>query len=206
MVVKCEDVWREVSNYLEGDIDPGLRAAIEEHLRGCRHCMAVLDGTRNVIQVYGDERMYELPAGFSQRLQKKLEENMPRRRGTAFGWMVAFATAVLLVASFELGRAVSSSRPQLRTEHSQPGSGVPSGMMVIVSEKGKTFHVPGCTFLHENDGLRTLTAGEAEREGYAPCVRCLRKYLKTKTIACKGSIRYPVEEAAYQTAVLDGWN
>jgi hypothetical protein len=61
MVVKCEEVWREVSNYLEGDVSPDLRAAIDEHVRGCKGFTAVLDGTRNVVQLYGDERMLEVP-------------------------------------------------------------------------------------------------------------------------------------------------
>ena len=78
MVVNCEQVWREISNYLEGDIEPGLRAAMEEHVRGCEHCTAVLDGTRNVVQLYGDERMIEVPLGFGQRLQRRLEENQSR--------------------------------------------------------------------------------------------------------------------------------
>ena len=73
MVVNCEEVWREISNYLEGDIEPGLRLAMEEHIRGCQRCTAVLDGTRNVVQLYGDERMLEVPLGFSQRLQHRLE-------------------------------------------------------------------------------------------------------------------------------------
>jgi len=48
---------------------------------------------------------------------------------------------------------------------------------VVITEDGKTFHVPGCTFIHDKAKLRTITAGEALREGYTPCVRCLRKYL-----------------------------
>jgi predicted anti-sigma-YlaC factor YlaD len=46
MVVRCEDVWREVSNYLDGEVDPGLHVAMEEHIRGCKRCTAVIDGTR----------------------------------------------------------------------------------------------------------------------------------------------------------------
>ena len=65
MVVSCEAVWREISNYLEDDMDPGLRSAMEEHFRSCQHCTAVLEGTRNVIRLYGDDRMFELPSGFS---------------------------------------------------------------------------------------------------------------------------------------------
>ena len=33
MVVNCEQVWREISNYLEGEVDPDLRAAMDEHFR-----------------------------------------------------------------------------------------------------------------------------------------------------------------------------
>ena len=67
MVIRCEEVWPEISNYLENEVDPSLRATLEEHFRGCKHCTAVLDGTRNVIQLYGDERMIEMPIGFSHR-------------------------------------------------------------------------------------------------------------------------------------------
>ena len=60
MEINCEHVWREVSNYLDGEIDAGLRAAVEEHVRGCKRCAAVLDGTRNVVQLVGDDRVLEV--------------------------------------------------------------------------------------------------------------------------------------------------
>jgi methylphosphotriester-DNA--protein-cysteine methyltransferase len=52
-------------------------------------------------------------------------------------------------------------------------------MVVVVSADAKTFHVPGCGFIHNKDTVRTLTAKEAVREGYIPCLRCMRKYLNT---------------------------
>jgi len=177
MVVTCEDVWREVSNHLDGEVSPDLRAAVEAHLRGCQKCRAVLEGTRNVIGLYGEETMFEPPLGFSHRLRRRLEQNMPRKRGTAFGWMVAAAAAVLIAGSFEVGNSSSLIPPELRSQHAQPGTGVPAELMVVVSEDGKTFHVPGCRFLHDKARLRTIPASEALREGYAPCVRCMKKYL-----------------------------
>jgi Putative zinc-finger len=177
MVVSCEEVWREISNYLEGELDPSLRTAMEEHFRGCKRCAAVLDGTRNVIQLYGDERMLEVPLGFSYRLHRRLDENMAPARRTFLGWMVAAAAAVLVAGSFEVARSSGFSHLELRSEHAQPGNGVPPDMMVIVATDGKTFHVPGCPFIHDKARLRTIAAREAMREGYAPCVRCMRKYL-----------------------------
>jgi len=177
MVVNCEQVWREISNYLEGDIEPGLRRAMEEHIRGCKRCTSVLDGTRNVVLLYRDERMSEVPLGFSQRLQRRLEENMPRDRRSFLGWMVAAAAAVVVAGSFEVGRSSVFSHPELRSKHAQPGAGVPPDMLVVVSMDGKTFHVPGCPFIHEKAHIQTIVAREALREGYVPCVRCMRRYL-----------------------------
>jgi hypothetical protein len=177
MVVTCEQVWREVSNYHDGEVSLDLRAAMEEHFRGCQKCSALLDGTRNVVSLYGEESMFEPPLGFSQRLRRRLEANMPRRRGTGFGWLVAATAAVLLVGSFEVGHSSAFLPPELRSQHAQPATGIPPEMMVVVAEDGKTFHVAGCRFIHDKAKLRTITASEATREGYAPCVRCMKKYL-----------------------------
>jgi len=177
MVVRCAEVWREVSNYLDGELDPGLRAAMEEHFRGCKHCTAVLDGARNVIQLYGDERMLEVPLGFSQRLHRRLEEGMPRRRGNAFGWMMALGFAALMLLSFEVGNSLQNSTLELRSEQARSGIRIPGDLAVVAVSEGKIFHLPGCRFIHDKDKLQTLTASEALREGYAPCVRCLKKYL-----------------------------
>jgi len=61
-----------LSDYLEGDVTAELRLRIEHHLTGCTHCTAIYDGMRNVVQLLSNERMIELPEGFSQRLYKRL--------------------------------------------------------------------------------------------------------------------------------------
>jgi uncharacterized metal-binding protein YceD (DUF177 family) len=70
-------------------------------------------------------------------------------------------------------------------------------MAVVVSAGAKEFHVAGCEFIHNKDKERTLTAGEAEREGYVPCVRCMRKYLQT---ASAGNIALESEAGAIAEA------
>ena len=78
--ISCEEVWREISNYLEGEIGPELRARMEEHFKGCKHCTAVLDGTRNVLQLVGDATAFEVPAGFSNRLYQKRDRKLAKGR------------------------------------------------------------------------------------------------------------------------------
>ena len=177
MVINCEQVWREVSDYLDDEVDPELRAAIEEHVRGCQRCAAVLDGMRNVVQLYGDERMMEAPVGFSRRLRQRLEADMSPSRRTFLGWAVAAAASILVAGGIEVARSSVFKHPNLRSEHAHPSNRVPPDMMVIVAEDGKTFHVAGCPFIHDKTRLRTIAAHQAEQEGYAPCVRCMKKYL-----------------------------
>ncbi|WP_041855373.1 zf-HC2 domain-containing protein [Candidatus Korobacter versatilis] len=74
MVLSCKHVWREISNYIEGTIDAKVRADIENHLAHCRHCAAVLDSTRNILVLVADERTFELPVGYSDRLHNRLSE------------------------------------------------------------------------------------------------------------------------------------
>jgi uncharacterized C2H2 Zn-finger protein len=78
--ISCEEVWREISDYLEGDTTTELRDRMEEHFKRCKHCTAVLDGTRNVVRLVGDATAFELPAGFSDRLYKKLNRKLAVRR------------------------------------------------------------------------------------------------------------------------------
>jgi hypothetical protein len=177
MVVNCEYVWQEISNYLDGEVDPALRTAMEQHIRGCKRCAAVLDGTQNIIELYGDERALEVPLGFSQRLHRRLEAQMPQRRGSAFGWMVAFAAAGLLIAGLAIGRSSAFSQPPLRSAHAAPAVRIPPDWMVVVYDDGKTFHRPGCDVIHDAARARMIPASEAMRQGFVPCVRCMKEYL-----------------------------
>jgi len=74
MRIDCKHVWQYISAYIDGEVDAELRERIERHLETCEICSAVLDSTRNVIVLVADERVLELPAGFSERLHDRLEK------------------------------------------------------------------------------------------------------------------------------------
>ena len=184
MVVNCETVWKEISNYIEGDVDPALRVGMDEHFRSCKRCASVLAGTRNVIQLYGDERMIEVPAGFGRRLERRLVHGAQPRKtswSTWSAWLIPVAALALIAGGLRWANSLTAAHP-LRSEHAQAGHNIPPEMRVVVSEGAKEFHVPGCDFIHNKDKIRTLTVKEAIREGYVPCVRCMRKYLQTASI------------------------
>ena len=179
--VNCEQVWQEISNYLDGEVDPVLRSRMDEHFPTCQRCTSVLEGTRNVIRLYGDERMIEVPAGYGGRLEKRLAQSA-RLSGSRWSswsaWLVPVAALALIAGGLRVANSLTVERP-LQSEHAQPGQGIPPDMQVVVSADAKLFHVAGCDFIHNKDKVRTLTAKEAMREGYVPCPRCMRKYLQT---------------------------
>jgi anti-sigma factor RsiW len=74
--IDCKHVWDHISAYIDGEVDAELRAEIDKHLETCEICSAVLDSTRNVVVLMADERVFELPLGFSERLHARLEKEM----------------------------------------------------------------------------------------------------------------------------------
>lgn len=181
MVVNCEQVWHEISNYLEGDVDATLRTGMDEHFRICKRCTSVLEGTRNVVRLYGDERMIEVPAGFSRRLEKRLAKRArvsSKPWPTWSTWLVPVAALALFVGGLRVANSLTGGARPLRSEHAQTGHDIPPDMLVVVSAGAKLFHAPGCGVIHNKDKERILTAKEAMREGYVPCLRCLRKYME----------------------------
>jgi anti-sigma factor RsiW len=78
VVINCRHVWQEVSNYLDGAVDADLRERMEAHFKDCRHCQAVLDGARNIVSLVGDDRMFDVPQGFSERLKQRLQEHLEK--------------------------------------------------------------------------------------------------------------------------------
>jgi predicted anti-sigma-YlaC factor YlaD len=74
MKLECKHVWGHISEYLDHQLDAELLKDIENHLENCEVCSAVLDSTRNILVLTADDRTYELPVGYSERLHKRLEQ------------------------------------------------------------------------------------------------------------------------------------
>lgn len=76
MRIDCKHVWEHISAYIEGEVDAELRAEIDRHLETCEICSAVLDSTRNVVVLMADERVFEVPTGYSERLHARLDAEL----------------------------------------------------------------------------------------------------------------------------------
>ena len=74
MTLECKNVWEHISEYLDQQLDPKLLMDIEKHLENCEICSAILDSTRNILVLTADNRTFEIPVGYSERLHARLEK------------------------------------------------------------------------------------------------------------------------------------
>ena len=78
MVINCKHVWEHISGYLNHTLVSSECEEVQKHLEHCEICAAILDSTRNILILTADERVFELPLGFSERLHARLDEEMQR--------------------------------------------------------------------------------------------------------------------------------
>jgi len=76
VVIDCRHVWDHISGYLDDTLSPEVKDMVQKHLEHCEICSAILDSTRNILILTGDERTFELPVGFSERLHARLREEI----------------------------------------------------------------------------------------------------------------------------------
>ena len=76
MVIDCKHVWDRISDFLDDTLSSETRKLVQKHLEHCEVCSAILDSTRNILILTADERVFELPVGYSERLHARLEEEI----------------------------------------------------------------------------------------------------------------------------------
>jgi len=72
--LNCKGVIRELSNYIDGDLDPGLKTELERHLNHCEDCTMIVDQTKKSIEILCDSKPVELPSDVRSRLHAALRE------------------------------------------------------------------------------------------------------------------------------------
>ncbi len=77
--MKCKDIIKELSSYLNGETDHTLMAEVERHLANCEDCRLVVDTTRKTIHLYCNSQPAPLPDDVRGRLHKALENRLRRR-------------------------------------------------------------------------------------------------------------------------------
>jgi anti-sigma factor RsiW len=105
--MKCESARELIESYLDDELDPGLRAEIQDHLTSCGFCSETHARLRELQKdIRTQAPYYDSPAGLEQRIQNALAQAAKKetsiRAATApsstWRW-VAVAASVLLAVS-----------------------------------------------------------------------------------------------------------
>lgn len=74
--MKCKDVIREISEYLNGNLDLGLVGDLQRHLENCEDCRVIVDTTKKTIDVYCNSEPAPLAADIRERLHAALRKKL----------------------------------------------------------------------------------------------------------------------------------
>ena len=74
--MNCKHVIRELSDYIDGDLDPALKQELERHLEHCEDCTMIVDQTRKTIQIFSGSEPVSFPSDVKSRLHAALHKKL----------------------------------------------------------------------------------------------------------------------------------
>jgi anti-sigma factor RsiW len=78
---RCRDIAKELSEYLDGELDSETCAEIEAHMAGCKNCRLMVDTMRRTVTLCREGVEEELPNSIKRKLDKKMEEKWKKKFG-----------------------------------------------------------------------------------------------------------------------------
>ena len=74
--MNCKSLIREISDYIDGDLDLSVKQELERHLQDCEDCQMVVDQTRLSVEIFCDSKPVELPPDVKARLHDALHRKL----------------------------------------------------------------------------------------------------------------------------------
>jgi anti-sigma factor RsiW len=66
--VNCTEFLANLTEYFDAKTATALRTELEHHMAGCSHCHVTVDTTRQTIEVYRNNELFELPESIRSQL------------------------------------------------------------------------------------------------------------------------------------------
>jgi anti-sigma factor RsiW len=78
--LNCTGAIREISSYIDGELEATVRIELEEHLQECEGCAIIVRQTQLTVQVFCNDKPIELPADVRSRLHAKLKSKLHKSK------------------------------------------------------------------------------------------------------------------------------
>ena len=72
--MKCQEMLKILSQYIDGEMDSFLCGEFEKHLQDCNPCQIVIDNIKKTITIFKEGKPLEMPVALQNKLQSTLEE------------------------------------------------------------------------------------------------------------------------------------
>jgi anti-sigma factor (TIGR02949 family) len=79
-LLTCKDFLRELSEFLDENLDAEVRAKLERHITECPNCWVIADTTRKTVRIYKGMDPYPVPKDVEERLMQAIERKMASKR------------------------------------------------------------------------------------------------------------------------------
>jgi anti-sigma factor RsiW len=74
--LNCKNAIKEISDYLDGELDPVVRQQLAQHLSECKECTIIVSQTKLTVELFCDAEMVPLPEQVSTRLHQALRAKL----------------------------------------------------------------------------------------------------------------------------------
>ncbi len=68
--MNCTEFLANLTDYFDAKTATALRSELEQHMAGCSHCYVTVDTTRQTIEVYRNNELFELPESIRSQLHR----------------------------------------------------------------------------------------------------------------------------------------
>jgi anti-sigma factor RsiW len=98
--MNCRGAFRRLSAYIDNALSPGIRRAVDEHLKGCPSCRKKLAEFQAISNTAGDLPPLEVSEGFADRVLIAVKKQQKTREVVGSNrYKLAFASAAFTVAA-----------------------------------------------------------------------------------------------------------
>lgn len=68
--MNCTEFLANLTDFFDAKTATALRSELEQHMAGCSHCHVTVDTTRQTIEVYRNDELFELPESIRSQLHQ----------------------------------------------------------------------------------------------------------------------------------------
>lgn len=76
--ITCKSFLDDLSDYIDGDLEPEVRVSLEAHLAKCPNCWVLFDETRRTLEIFQSVDCHPMPDEVHSRLLDAINLNLRR--------------------------------------------------------------------------------------------------------------------------------